>query len=50
VLLVEADAIEMAEGFDAGRVVASGRIFAKVVNDDAGGGEGLWVIVETEAS
>src|SRR5258708_22085371 len=49
VLLVKADAIQMAKGFDAGRVIASGGIFAEVVHDGAGGGEGLRMIVEAEA-
>ena len=33
VLFVEADAIEMAEGFEAGGVVAAGGIFAEVMDD-----------------
>src|SRR4029077_11295845 len=48
VLLVKADAIEMAEGFDAGRVVAAGGIFAEIVDNGSGGGEGLGMIVEAE--
>ena len=51
VLLVVADAIEMAEGFDAGGIVtfAAGGIFAEVVNDGAGGGLRLRVVVEAKA-
>jgi hypothetical protein len=49
VLFVIADAIEMAEGFEAGSVVAAGGIFAEVVYDGACGGEGLRMIVEAEA-
>ena len=39
----------MAEGFDAGRIVAAGGIFTEIVDDGAGGGEGLRMIVEAEA-
>src|SRR5258708_2130929 len=49
VLLVKADAIQMAKGFDAGRVIASGGILAEGGHDGAGGGEGLRMIVEAEA-
>jgi len=41
VLLVKADAIQMAKGFDAGRVIAAGGIFAEIMDDGAGGGKGL---------
>src|SRR5258708_32638178 len=40
VLLVTADAIRMATGFHAGRVIASGGILAEGGHDGAGGGEG----------
>jgi hypothetical protein len=49
VLFVKADAIEMAEGFDTRSVVAACGVFAEIVNNGAGGGEGLRMIVEAEA-
>ena len=49
VLFIEADAVEMAEGFEAGSVIAAGGIFAEVMDYGSGGGEGLRVIVEAEA-
>ncbi len=58
VVLVVADAIQVPEGFDAGRVdflssfagaIAAGGVFTQVMDDGAGGAKSLRMIVQTEA-
>src|SRR6202171_4122481 len=48
-LLVVTEAVQMTKGLMAARIVSARGVFSQIVDDRAGGGDGLAMVIETEA-